>query len=232
MMPIATYDHPCLAEARREQSPAHLQKARLRLRQHEDLDEVAAADRRDQDEDDRLDEAHPKPLQAPAAAARRAPVMMTAQNSGMWNSRLSATALPSTSARSQAPMASFAHEPVGPARPRGIPIAAALGQILAGDDAQPRGDDLHEDRHQAGQRDDPEQAVLELCAGLQIGAPVAGVHVADADENGRAHEGPPLLPESRLVMRNGHRAVHAFEGNMAADFDRGRRHYWQGAAVG
>ncbi len=32
-------------------------------------------------------------------------VIITAQSSGMWKSRLSATALPSTSARSQAPMA-------------------------------------------------------------------------------------------------------------------------------
>ena len=33
------------------------------------------------------------------------PVMMTAQSSGIWNSKLRATALPSTSAKSQAPMA-------------------------------------------------------------------------------------------------------------------------------
>ena len=48
--------------------------------------------------------------------------------------------------------------------------------------------------------DDPEQAVFELRAGLQIGAPVAGVHVADADENGRADEGAPLLPETGLMV--------------------------------
>ena len=43
-------DHPCFAEPWREQRLAHLQEAGLRLRQDEDLDEVAAADGRDQDE--------------------------------------------------------------------------------------------------------------------------------------------------------------------------------------
>ena len=41
------------------------------------------------------------------------PVMMTAQRSGMWNSRLSATALPSTSARSQAPIATSVRSQLG-----------------------------------------------------------------------------------------------------------------------
>ena len=75
----------------------------------------------------------------------------------------------------------FTHDPVGPACPSGIPIAAALGEIFAGDYAEAGGDDLHEDGHEAGEGDDPEKRVLELRAALQVGAPVAGIHVADAD---------------------------------------------------
>ena len=63
MMPIATYNHPCLPETRRHQRAPHLQKTRLGLRQDEDLDEVANADRRDQQQDHGLDGAHPETLQ-------------------------------------------------------------------------------------------------------------------------------------------------------------------------
>ena len=52
-----------------------------------------------------------------------------------------------------------------------------------------------------GERDDPEQAVLELRAALQIGAPVARVHVADADEQRRPGERPPVPPEAGLGAR-------------------------------
>ena len=57
------------------------------------------------------------------------------------------------------------------------------------------------------------KSVFELRAGLQIGAPVAGVHVADADEDRRADEGAPLLPEAGLVVGHFDGAVHVFEGN-------------------
>src|SRR5258706_11830605 len=73
----------------------------------------------------------------------------------------------------------LAEDPVGPARPARVEIAAALGEIFAGDDAEARGEDLEEDGHGAGEGDDPEEAVFEACAGLEIGAPVAGVHTAD-----------------------------------------------------
>ena len=45
--------------------------------------------------------------------------MMTAQNSGMWNSRFSATALPSTSARSQAAIADSLNSQLGQRVQRG-----------------------------------------------------------------------------------------------------------------
>ena len=46
----------------------------------------------------------PNPCRARSSSTSR-PVMMTAHSSGIWNNRLRATALPKTSARSQAPMA-------------------------------------------------------------------------------------------------------------------------------
>ena len=94
----------------------------------------------------------------------------------------------------------FAKQPVGPACPFRIPVAAALGQILAGNHAEPSREDLKENRHQAGAGDDPEQIVFELRAALQIGAPVAGIHVADTDQQRRADIRAPLLPEPRLIM--------------------------------
>ena len=55
--------HAGLPEAGRQQGVAHLEKVGLRLRQHEDLDEVASADRRHQHEHDRFDRAHAESLQ-------------------------------------------------------------------------------------------------------------------------------------------------------------------------
>ena len=156
----------------------------------------------------------PKRCKASSSSTSR-PVMMTAQSSGIWNSRLRATALPSTSARSQAPMATSLISQLGQRVQLRIPVAAALGEVLAGDHAQPGGDHLHEDGHQAGQADHPQEPVLELRAALQVGSPVAGVHVADADQNGRPDEGPPLLPEAGLMVRHLDGAVHAFQRHVA-----------------
>ena len=79
---------------------------------------------------------------------------------------------------------------------------------------------MHEDRHQAGDADYPKQSILELRAALQVGAPVAGVHVADADENGRTYESPPLAPESGIVMRNGDGVVDALQRDVRAQWNR------------
>ena len=92
----------------------------------------------------------------------------------------------------------FAEQPVGPAGPARVPIAAALGEVLSGDHAQTGGDDLHEDGHQAGEADHPEQSVFELRAARQIGAPVARVHVADADREWPVRRTPAIAARSRL----------------------------------
>ena len=67
---------------------------------------------------------------------------------------------------------------------------------------------MHEDRHETGESDDPQQRVLELRAALKICAPVAWVHVSDADEDGRADEGSPLFPKAGLMVRDLYRAVN------------------------
>src|SRR5579871_1524823 len=96
----------------------------------------------------------------------------------------------------------FAHQPIGPAGPVGVPVAAALSEIPAGDHAQSGGNYLHEDGHQAGQADHPQKSVLEVSAALQVRPPVTGVHVADADENRRPDESSPLLPKAGQMVRH------------------------------
>ncbi len=122
---------------------------------------------------------------------------MTAHNSGIWNSRLMRDRAAQHFGQVARANRDLAHQPVRPARPRGIPVAATLRQVFAGHHAQARGDHLHEDRHQAGQTNHPQQAVLVLRAALQVGAPVAGVHVTHADQNRRSRRMPATAPRSQ-----------------------------------
>src|SRR5882724_6376933 len=75
----------------------------------------------------------------------------------------------------------LAHQPIWPARPLGIPVAATLGEVLAGDHTQSGGNHLHEDGHEAGRYNHPPEPVLELSAALKVRSPVTGIHVADTD---------------------------------------------------
>ena len=54
-----------------------------------------------------------------SSSSTSSPVIMTAQKSGIWNMMLMATALPSTSARSQAPMATSQNNQLGQRVQRG-----------------------------------------------------------------------------------------------------------------
>ncbi len=74
-------------------------------------------------------------------------------------------------------------------------IAAGLGEIAPGGDAELDAEMLEEDRHQVGDHDDGEQGVAKLRAPGEIGGPVAGVHVADGDEETGAGKGGQLAPE-------------------------------------
>ena len=91
-------------------------------------------------------------------------------------------------------------------------VVAGLGEVLAHDDAQARGQNLHDDRHEAGQTHDPEEAVAVVRSCLEISPPVARIHVADADEKGRAGEGRQLPPETGRGWRHGHRAMQSLQG--------------------
>src|ERR1019366_9284853 len=86
----------------------------------------------------------------------------------------------------------FAHQPVGPTGPLGIPVAAASGEILPGHHAQSGGDNLHEKPPQAAQPDPPKEPVFERSPPLQVCSPVPGVHVADSDQNRGPNKSPPL----------------------------------------
>ena len=189
-------------------------KLGLRLRQDENLDEVADGDGRHQQQHDRLDGPHAEALQR-----QQQQHVKSGDDDRPQQRDVEEQVEGHRAAQHFGQVAGadghFAEQPVGPARPGGIPVAAALRQVFAGDHPQPGGDDLHEDGHQAGQRHHPEQAVLELRAGLQVGAPVARVHVADADQDRRADEGPPLLPESGVGVGNGDGVMDALERDVA-----------------
>src|SRR5205085_2420737 len=99
----------------------------------------------------------------------------------------------------------FAQEPVGPAAPFRIIVTAGLGQVFAGYYSEASRHDLQENGHKAGNGNHPQQAVFELRSGGEVGAPVAGVHVANAYEERGANVRAPLLPESRLGGWDGNR---------------------------
>ena len=68
-------------------------------------------------------------------------------------------------------------------------LAADLGQVLAGGDAELRAHRLHEHRHQVGHQDDPEQQVAVPRPGRHVGREVPGIDVRDRGDEGGAEEG-------------------------------------------
>ena len=120
-------------------------------------------------------------------------------------------AAPSTSARSQAAMA-ISHRTHSEFADRArIRFAAGLRQIASGDDAEAGGKRLQQDRHDVRQHQDPQKLVAEASAAFEVGGPVAGVHVADADQVGRSGEGEHAAKRSR--PRRVHAAVHFGQGS-------------------
>ena len=106
----------------------------------------------------------------------------------MPNSRLSAIAAPTNSARSVAIAISSAwtHRPnETPAREV---LAAQLGQAAPGRDADLGRQELDQHRHQVRDEDHPQQQVAELGAAGDVGGEVAGVDVGDRGHERRADE--------------------------------------------
>ncbi len=207
-----------MTEAWADQGFRHFEEAGLRFGQNENLDEVADGDGGDQQQNYGFDGAHSETLEG-----EQKKDVDSGDDDGPEERDMEEQVESDGAAEDLGQIAGsdgqFAHQPVGPAGPGGIPVAAALGEILAGDYSEARGDDLHEDGNEAGQADDPQERVFELSPALQVGAPVAGIHVADADEDCGADEGAPLLPESGLMVGDGDGAVDALERDVADGFD-------------
>ena len=76
-----------------------------------------------------------------------------------------------------------------------VGLVAELGEVALGGDAELEREALQQDRHQVGEHDDEEQRVAEARAAGDVGGPVAGVHVADGDEEAgteKAEQAPPV----------------------------------------
>ena len=93
----------------------------------------------------------------------------------------------------------FTQEPERQINSARIGFAAGLGQIAARDDAEARAQRLQQHRHGVGHHEHPQQPVAEVRAAIDVGRPVAGVHVADADEVGRAGEGQHAAKGGNVV---------------------------------
>ena len=139
---------------------AERDRAEVRLR-NDHLEEETGADRRDERDDERLEQADSRGAGARARPARRAPVMHDADRSGMPNSSLSAMAEPITSARSHAAMA--ISQPIQSTNDDGarVVVAARLGEVAAGGDAELEREALEQHRHEVGDEHHAEQRVAE-----------------------------------------------------------------------
>ena len=84
------------------------------------------------------------------------------------------------------------------------PVAADLGQVLAGRDAELRAHRLDEHRHEVRREDDPEQEVAELRPGRHVRREVPRVDVGDGCDEGGAEEGPeaayPAAPARERLL--------------------------------
>ena len=85
---------------------------------------------------------------------------------------------------------------------RGKCVAAVLGQVLPGGDAELGREGLDQHGHQVAGHDHPQQRVAELGAALDVGGEVARVHVGDAGDEGRPQERQDL-PQPSAAERPG-----------------------------
>ena len=141
--------------------------------------------------------------------------MMTPYSSGTPSSSFRPIAVPITSARSVATMASSARtqRPKETGARKGI--AAGLREVAVGRDREPRAERLQDDRHQARDERGEEQRVAEARAAGERGRPVAGVHVAGGDEVARPEE-DQRPPPDRSAGADGDRMMHFGKRRRAA----------------
>ena len=132
-----------------------------------------------------------------------APAISAAGKSGIPNSRLRPSAAPTTSAMSRRHRDHLGLDPEADRRPARERLAAELGEVLAGRDAELRRLGLDHHRDQVRREDDPEQQVAELRPGGDVGREVAGVDVGDRGDERRPEE----RPEARDAREPGPRAI-------------------------
>ena len=105
----------------------------------------------------------------------------------------------------------FAGDPKKYGHAAGIVVAAGLGEVAAGDDAEFRGERLKKHRENVADEHDAEERVAEFGAAADVGGPVAGVHIADGDEIAGAGEGQDFAKPVGVVG-DGDAAVGFREG--------------------
>jgi hypothetical protein len=80
-----------------------------------------------------------------------------------------------------------------------IAVAASLGQVAAGGDAETGAESLQQHGHQIRQQYDRQQGIAEGGAAGQIRRPIAGVHIADGDDEAGPGEGQSLAPGAAMA---------------------------------
>ena len=98
------------------------------------------------------------------------------------NSSFSAIAPPTSSARSVITIASSADSHSSSTTRGEIGLRAMLGEALAGGDRQAHAERLHDHGDQVGDQHHRQQRVAEARAAAEIGRPIAGVDIADRDQ--------------------------------------------------
>src|SRR5207248_8206820 len=89
-------------------------------------------------------------------------------------------------------------------------IAASLGQIALGGDAEFKRQALQQDGEQVRQHHYKQQGVVVAGAGGEVGGPVAGVHVADGNQKSGAGKGQHLAKNAGTATQF-ERGVHALQ---------------------
>jgi len=92
----------------------------------------------------------------------------------------------------------LAEDPEGDGDGARVGFAAGLGEVAAGDDTEAGAEGLEKDGHEVRHDQDPDEGVAEARATFEVGGPIAGVHVADADEIGGSGEGEHAAPDGHV----------------------------------
>jgi hypothetical protein len=83
-------------------------------------------------------------------------------------------------------------------------VAAGLGEIASGGDAEFGGEALEEHGHEVAEEHDAEEGVTEFRTPADVGGPVAGIHVTHGDEIARSGKREDFAkPGGALANLNG-----------------------------